>query len=185
MTDEVSIHFFYTNSMKYSQELLRTASLGASVHSDKDSIGRYVAEGGEPPRVKTVSVKMLYSMVRPDWVCGLLGTIGALASGAEMPLFALGVTQALVSYYMGWETTKMEVRKIALLFCGGAIIALFVHVLAHFNFGIMGERLTLRVRQRMFGGNQDWTFDEFHVFEVHGSITIIIVALARVLASQE
>ncbi|CAA6669644.1 unnamed protein product [Spirodela intermedia] len=163
MTDNISIHFFYTLSMKYSQELLRTTSLGASVHSDKDSIGRYVAEGGEPPKLKTVSVKMLYSMVKPDWVCGLLGTIGALAAGAEMPLFALGVTQALVSYYMGWETTRLEVRKIALLFCGGAIVAMFVHVLAHFNFGIMGERLTLRVRQRMFGAmlkNEIGWFDE-------------------------
>ena len=54
-------------------------------------------------------------------------------------MFALGVTQALVSYYSDWETTKAEVKKITLLFTGGAVIAFFVHFLAHFNFGIMGE----------------------------------------------
>ncbi|XP_078438546.1 ABC transporter B family member 2-like isoform X2 [Wolffia australiana] len=151
-------------SMKFSLELLlRTTSIGASVHSDKDSISRYIGEGGEMPRQKPVSLKKLYLMVRPDWICGLLGTLGALAGGAEMPLFALGVTQALVSYYSGWESTKEEVKKITLLFAGGALLALFVHFLAHFNFGIMGERLTLRVRERMFRAmlrNEIGWFDE-------------------------
>lgn len=70
-----------------------------------------------------------------------------------MPLFALGVSQALVSDYMGWETTKHEVKKISLLFCGAAVVTVIVHVIAHCSFGIMGERLTLRVRERMFAGN--------------------------------
>ena len=145
----------------YSQELLsRTTSVGTSAHSDIDSISRYVGEGGEISRLKPVSAKKLYFMVKPDWICGLLGTFGAVAGGAEMPLFALGVTQALVSYYSDWETTKAEVKKITLLFTGGAVIAFFVHFLAHFNFGIMGERLTLRVRERMFRGKQSRNFYE-------------------------
>ena len=119
----------------YSQELLsRTTSVGTSAHSDIDSISRYVGEGSEISRLKPVSAKKLYFMVKPDWICGLLGTFGAVAVGAEMPLFAL------VSYYSDWETTKAEVKKITLLFTGGAVIAFFIHFLAHFNFGIMGER---------------------------------------------
>jgi ATP-binding cassette subfamily B (MDR/TAP) protein 1 len=95
-------------------------------------------------------MKKLYSMVRPDWMFGLSGTISAFVAGAQMPLFALGVTQALVSYYMGWETTKKEVRKIAVLFCCGAVLTVVFHAIEHLSFGIMGERLTLRVREKMF-----------------------------------
>ena len=126
--------------------------MGASFRSDKDSISRYGAAEGydEGHKGKPVSMKKLYSMVRPDWMFGLSGTISAFVAGAQMPLFALGVTQALVSYYMGWETTKKEVRKIAVLFCCGAVLTVVFHAIEHLSFGIMGERLTLRVREKMF-----------------------------------
>lgn len=83
---------------------------------------------------------------------GMVGTLSSFVTGAQMPLFALGVTQALVSYYMGWEETQREVKKIAFLFLGGAVLTVIFHVLVHLNFGIVGERLTLRVRERMFAG---------------------------------
>ena len=96
-------------------------------------------------------------MVGPDWMYGVFGTLFCFMSGAEMPLFALGVTQALVSFYMEWDVTKKEVRKIAFLFCAGAVVSIFNHGLAHTCFGIMGERLTLRVREKMFSGkNHDY-----------------------------
>ncbi|KAL6911853.1 hypothetical protein ACP4OV_000658 [Aristida adscensionis] len=141
-------------SLKYSRELSGRTSMGASFRSDKDSISRYGAAEGPHDEVmnkgKPVSMRKLYSMVRPDWFFGVSGTISAFVAGSQMPLFALGVTQALVSYYMGWETTKREVRKIALLFCGGAVLTVVFHVVEHLSFGVMGERLTLRVRERMF-----------------------------------
>lgn len=92
-------------------------------------------------------------MVGPDWMYGVSGTVCALIAGAQMPLFALGVSQALVSYYMDWDTTQREVKKISLLFCGAAVITVIVHGIAHCSFGIMGERLTLRIRERMFAGD--------------------------------
>uniref|UniRef100_N1R508 ABC transporter B family member 2 n=1 Tax=Aegilops tauschii TaxID=37682 RepID=N1R508_AEGTA len=140
------------SAFKYSRELSRT-SRGGSFRSDKDSISRYggvEANDEGQGKGKPVSMKKLYSMVRPDWVFGVSGTISAFVAGAQMPLFALGVTQALVSYYMGWETTKREVRKIATLFCCGAVLTVVFHVIEHLSFGIMGERLTLRVREKMF-----------------------------------
>ncbi|KAK3154974.1 hypothetical protein QOZ80_2BG0197270 [Eleusine coracana subsp. coracana] len=154
-------------SFKYSRELSGRTSMGASFRSDKDSISRYGGAGDEE-RSKgnnkpAVSMKKLYSMVRPDWFFGVSGTISAFVAGSQMPLFALGVTQALVSYYMGWDTTRREVRKIALLFCGGALLTLAFHVVEHLSFGIMGERLTLRVRERMFAAilrNEIGWFDD-------------------------
>ncbi|KAG8374607.1 hypothetical protein BUALT_Bualt10G0013000 [Buddleja alternifolia] len=148
----LSIRYSREGSIRYSRELSRTTtrSFGASFRSEK-SVSRF---GGDGPDqiVKPVQVssKRLYSMVRPDWFYGVSGTICAFIAGAQMPLFALGVTQALVSYYMDWDTTRREVRKIAFLFCGGAVITVIVHAITHLSFGIMGERLTLRVRGKMF-----------------------------------
>ncbi|KAJ6426959.1 hypothetical protein OIU84_022539 [Salix udensis] len=153
-------------SMKYSGELSHTRSnLGASFRSDKDSIIRAGADALEPMRTKNVSLRRLYSMVGPDWIYGVVGTIGAFAAGSLMPLFALGVTQALVAYYMDWDTTRHEVKKIAILFCCGAVVSVIVYSIEHFSFGIMGERLTLRVREMMFSAilrNEIGWFDDFN-----------------------
>uniref|UniRef100_A0A0D9VJR4 MDR-like ABC transporter n=1 Tax=Leersia perrieri TaxID=77586 RepID=A0A0D9VJR4_9ORYZ len=153
-------------SSKYSRELSRT-SMGGSFRSEKESVSRYGTveehdEAGNPKR-KPVSMGKLYSMIRPDWFFGVSGTVSAFVAGSQMPLFALGVTQALVSYYMGWETTKREVRKIAVLFCCGAVLTVVFHAIEHLSFGIMGERLTLRVRERMFAAilrNEIGWFDD-------------------------
>lgn len=91
-------------------------------------------------------------MVGPDWVYGALGTLCAFIAGAQMPLSALGLSQSLVAYYMDWDTTRHEISKIALLFCGSAVVTVVVCAIEHFCFGIMGERLTLRARQMMFSG---------------------------------
>lgn len=114
------------------------------------------ADGAEMVRPLHVSSRRLFSMVGPDWIYGVIGTICALIAGSQFPLFALGVTQALVSYYMDWETTQHEVKKTAILFCCGAAITLIVNTITHLCFGIMGERLTLRVRERMFSGKSDF-----------------------------
>lgn len=106
----------------------------------------------ETAKKMPVSARRLYSMVGPDWLYGVVGTFSAFIAGAQMPLFALGISHALVSYYMDWDTTKHEVKKISLLFCGGSVITVIVHGIEHLCFGTMGERLTLRVRERMFSG---------------------------------
>ncbi|XP_059656832.1 ABC transporter B family member 2-like [Cornus florida] len=151
-------------SIKYSRELSRTTtSFGASFRSDKESVSRIGADAADSLKSKHVSARRLYSMVGPDWNYGVFGTICALIAGAQMPLFALGVTQALVSYYMDWETTQREVKKIAFLFCGGAAITVVVHAITHLSFGVMGERLTLRVREMMFSAilrNEIGWFDD-------------------------
>lgn len=106
----------------------------------------------EIEKSKHVSARRLYSMVGPDWMYGVVGIIGAFVTGSQMPLFALGVSQALVAFYMDWDTTCHEIKRIALLFCLGAVLTITFHAVEHLCFGIMGERLTLRVREMMFHG---------------------------------
>nr|DAD17830.1 TPA_asm: hypothetical protein HUJ06_019293 [Nelumbo nucifera] len=151
-------------SIKLSRELSRTTtSFGASFRSDKESVGRYVAEDGEPEKKKPVSMRRMFSMVLPDWIYIIYGVTGAIMSGAQMPLFALGVTEALVAYYMDWNTTRHQIKKIAFLFCGGAAATIIFHSIEHLSFGIIGERLTLRVREKMFAAilrNEIGWFDD-------------------------
>ncbi|KAG5540141.1 hypothetical protein RHGRI_020393 [Rhododendron griersonianum] len=155
-------------STKYSRQLshqLSRTSHSASFHTDKASVVQIGTDGTKTITPPHVSSGRLYSMVGPEWIYGVAGTICALIAGAQMPLFALGVTQALVSYYMDWETTSREVKKISLLFCGGAAITVIVHVITHLSFGIMGERLTLRVREMMFSAilkNEIGWFDDIN-----------------------
>lgn len=152
-------------SIKFSRELSGTrTSFGASFRSEKESVLSHgAADATEPATAKHVSAIKLYSMVRPDWTYGVCGTICAIIAGAQMPLFALGVSQALVAYYMDWDTTQREVKKITILFCCAAVITVIVHAIEHLSFGIMGERLTLRVREKMFSAilsNEIGWFDE-------------------------
>uniref|UniRef100_A0A2P2K8X3 Uncharacterized protein MANES_15G186400 n=3 Tax=Rhizophora mucronata TaxID=61149 RepID=A0A2P2K8X3_RHIMU len=151
-------------SIRYSRELSRNrTSFGTSFRSEKDSVS--CADGMEPIKATPASAKRIYSMVAPDWFYGVIGTIGAFIAGAQMPLFALGVSQALVAFYMDWETTCREIKKIAILFCCAAVLTVIVHSVEHLCFGIMGSRLTLRVRKRMFSAilkNEIGWFDDIN-----------------------
>ncbi|KAF8114008.1 hypothetical protein N665_0043s0078 [Sinapis alba] len=146
-------------SIKYSGDLSKTRT---SFCSDRDSVTRQ--DSAEPSKKTKVTVGRLYSMIRPDWMYGLCGTICAFIAGSQMPLFALGVSHSLVSYYeKDWVDTQKEVKKIAILFCCASAITLIVYTIEHICFGTMGERLTLRVREKMFSAilkNEIGWFDE-------------------------
>ncbi|KAH0742347.1 hypothetical protein KY290_035390 [Solanum tuberosum] len=154
------------HSIRYSRELSRTTtrSRGASFRSEK-SVSGIGAGGVEDIKSQNISTGRLYSMISPEWHYGVIGTVCAFIAGAQMPLFALGVSQALVSYYMDWDTTRHEVKKICFLFCVGAVLTVVVHAIAHTCFGIIGERLTLRMREMMFSAmlrNEIGWFDEMN-----------------------
>ncbi|AET03262.2 ABC transporter B family protein [Medicago truncatula] len=153
-----------SSSLKNSAEISHAATIGGSFHSDRSSIGHALAD--EPRSVvkpRHVSLIRLYSMIGPYWSYGVFGTLAAFTTGALMPLFALGISHALVSYYMDWDSTCHEVKKIAFLFCGAAIVAITAYSIEHLSFGIMGERLTLRVRGIMLSAilkNEIGWFDD-------------------------
>uniref|UniRef100_A0A0C9RIA8 TSA: Wollemia nobilis Ref_Wollemi_Transcript_18635_3947 transcribed RNA sequence n=1 Tax=Wollemia nobilis TaxID=56998 RepID=A0A0C9RIA8_9CONI len=147
----------------------RTFSFGASVCSDRDSLealskrfGMEKIEDEKP--VERVPLTRLFKLALPDRMCGVLGASGAIFAGAQTPFFALGVSQALVAMYdPDYGFTKHEIRRITLLFCSAAVVTLVAHVVEHLNFGMMGERLTMRVREMMFSAilrNEVGWFDD-------------------------
>ncbi|WZY85665.1 hypothetical protein YC2023_032049 [Brassica napus] len=132
------------HNIQYSREQSRTSSC-----LEKESVTR--EDGEDQSKEAKVTMRRLYSMIRPDWLYGICGTLCAFIAGSLMPLFALGVSHSLVSYYeKGWDNTQIEVKKIAILFCFASAITLIVYTIEHLCFGIMGERLTRRVREKMF-----------------------------------
>ncbi|TKY58287.1 ABC transporter B family member 2 [Spatholobus suberectus] len=139
------------SSRRLGESSSRATSFRGSFRSDKESTSRAFGDGAENVgSSRHVSARRLYSMIGPDWLYGVFGTLGAFIAGAQMPLFALGISHALVAYYMDWDTTRHEVKKIAFLFCGAAVLTITAHAIEHLSFGIMGERLTLRAREKMF-----------------------------------
>ncbi|KAJ7542537.1 hypothetical protein O6H91_10G110600 [Diphasiastrum complanatum] len=131
----------------------RTFSFHLSVLSDAEtqSIHPELEQYHENTQFSMPSFKRLLRLNKSEWRFGLLGGMGAILAGAETPFFAFGITQALVTFYdPNVSYQKREITKISLVFSGATVATVLFFVLQHYFFGIMGERLTMRVRRMMF-----------------------------------
>ncbi|XP_024383964.1 ABC transporter B family member 20 isoform X2 [Physcomitrium patens] len=87
----------------------------------------------------------------PEWFCALLGSVGACLLGFFNPLFALLIAQVAETYFYGNKRIMWhEVSKWCLLVAGMGLATVLFNFLQHFYFGIMGEKMTERVRRLMF-----------------------------------
>ncbi len=85
-----------------------------------------------------------------EWPYALIGSIGAILAGWKTPLAALGMGDILVSFYSFRDSyIKLQVRKICLLFTGAIPVTIIVFLMQNYFFEVMGERLTIRVREKM------------------------------------
>lgn len=103
---------------------------------------------------KPPSLWRLVELSLAEWLYAVLGSIGAAVFGSFIPLFAYVVAIMVTAYYRPEEHNhlKNEVNKWCLiLFCMG-FATVIANFLQHFYFGIMGEKMTERVRRMMFSG---------------------------------
>jgi ABC-type multidrug transport system fused ATPase/permease subunit len=134
----------------------RTASLHSfpgesDLYPPIDPEDRYRGGSKAPP--PPPSLWRLLKLNAPEWPYALLGTIGAVMAGVETPLFALAISQVLVSFYSpDIAYLKHEVRKVAFIFSAAVVATVLIYVLQHYFFTLTGERLTVRVRAKMFSG---------------------------------
>ncbi|KAL0372332.1 UNVERIFIED_CONTAM: putative multidrug resistance protein [Sesamum calycinum] len=86
----------------------------------------------------------------PEWKRAMLGCIGAVGFGAVQPVSAYCMG-ALVSAYFEDKSSKvkLETRFYSFIFLSIGIITFFSNILQHYNFAIMGERLTKRIREKL------------------------------------
>lgn len=86
----------------------------------------------------------------PEWVKALLGCLGAIGSGAVQPINAYCVGSLISVYFL---TDKSEIksksRTLSLVFLGIGAFNFVTNVIQHYNFSIMGEKMTKRVREKL------------------------------------
>ncbi|CAL5405665.1 unnamed protein product [Camellia sinensis] len=107
-------------------------------------------ENLDQPRKPTPSQWRLLKMNKPEWGRALLGCIGAIGSGAVQPINAYCVG-ALISVYFHTDKPKMrsDARIYSFVFLGLGVFNLVTNLLQHYNFAIMGEKLTKRIREKL------------------------------------
>ncbi|XP_072996525.1 ABC transporter B family member 20-like [Typha latifolia] len=99
-----------------------------------------------------------------EWLYALLGSIGAAIFGSFNPLLAYTIALIVAAYYrIDVRDIHHEVNKWCLIIGCMGIITVVANFLQHFYFGIMGEKMTERVRRMMFSAilrNEVGWFDE-------------------------
>lgn len=142
----------HTSSLSHSKNLsFRTPSMRSfagesDLYPPVDYEDRHTSS-----RLPAPSMWRLFKLNIPEWPFAALGTLGAIMAGVETPLFALAISQILVTFYNPDSTyLKHEVRKVAFIFAGASVATVFIYVLQHYFFTLTGERLTVRVREKMF-----------------------------------
>ena len=92
----------------------------------------------------------LLKMNTPEWGRAMLECLGALGSGAAQPINAYCVGSLISVYFLKDESEiKSKSRGLSLIFLGIGIFNFITNVLQHYNYSVMGERLTKRVRENL------------------------------------
>ncbi|ONK67784.1 uncharacterized protein A4U43_C05F3740 [Asparagus officinalis] len=99
-----------------------------------------------------------------EWLYALLGSTGAAIFGSFNPLLAYTIALIVSAYYrLDIEDIRDEVNRWCLIIACMGFITVLANFLQHFYFGIMGEKMTERVRRMMFSAmlrNEVGWFDE-------------------------
>ncbi|KAF8396731.1 hypothetical protein HHK36_018361 [Tetracentron sinense] len=99
-----------------------------------------------------------------EWLYAVLGSTGAAIFGSFNPLLAYVLALIVTSYRIDkGPHLRREVDKWCLIIACMGIVTVVANFLQHFYFGIMGEKMTERVRRMMFSAmlrNEVGWFDE-------------------------
>ncbi|KAK9268408.1 hypothetical protein L1049_000158 [Liquidambar formosana] len=92
----------------------------------------------------------LLKMNVPEWGRALLGCIGALGAGAVQPINAYCVGAVISAYFLtDKHDMKSKTRTYSFIFLGLSAFNFISSLLQHYNFAVMGEKLTKRVREKL------------------------------------
>ncbi|KAF6157538.1 hypothetical protein GIB67_004476 [Kingdonia uniflora] len=98
----------------------------------------------------TPSLWSLVKMASPEWNRGLLGCAAAFCFGAIQPFHSFCMGALLSAYYLNDEKKiRLETKLYCFVFLLYAFSTLITNVIQHYNFGVVGEHLTKRVREKM------------------------------------
>ncbi|XVF23820.1 hypothetical protein REPUB_Repub13aG0072500 [Reevesia pubescens] len=134
-------------------------------HSHSDDIPIKVKESKDAHHREAPSFWRLAQLSFAEWLYAVLGSIGAAIFGSFNPLLAYVIALIVTAYYRREEHHHLrdEVDRWCLIIACMGIVTVVANFLQHFYFGIMGEKMTERVRRMMFSAmlrNEVGWFDE-------------------------
>ncbi|MBA0571954.1 hypothetical protein Golob_002323 [Gossypium lobatum] len=130
--------------------------------SYSDDIPMEVKEAKDVHHGEAPSFWRLAQLSFAEWLYAVLGSIGAAIFGSFNPLLAYAIALIVTAYYRRqehhlqgeidrWEHhLQDEVDRWCLIIACMGIVTVVANFLQHFYFGIMGEKMTERVRRMMF-----------------------------------
>ncbi|KAI5058690.1 hypothetical protein GOP47_0026860 [Adiantum capillus-veneris] len=87
------------------------------------------------------SLVKLIRMNANEWPFGLLSAIAAIVAGAQSPLFALIISQALVYFYLhDMGAMKRELQKVSLYCCGVGVLVALAYTCEFYFTSLAGEK---------------------------------------------
>ncbi|MBA0726295.1 hypothetical protein Golax_002133 [Gossypium laxum] len=130
-----------SHSQTFSRPLSYSDDIPMEVNEAKD------VHHGEAP-----SFWRLAQLSFAEWLYAVLGSIGAAIFGSFNPLLAYAIALIVTAYYRLQEHHHLqdEVDRWCLIIACMGIVTVVANFLQHFYFGIMGEKMTERVRRMMF-----------------------------------
>ncbi|MBA0872911.1 hypothetical protein Goshw_023097 [Gossypium schwendimanii] len=119
--------------------------------SYSDDIPMEVKEAKDVHHGEAPSFWRLAQLSFAEWLYAVLGSIGAAIFGSFNPLLAYAIALIVTAYYRRQEHhLQDEVDRWCLIIACMGIVTVVANFLQHFYFGIMGEKMTERVRRMMF-----------------------------------
>ncbi|XP_047963176.1 ABC transporter B family member 20-like [Salvia hispanica] len=112
------------------------------------------------------SLWRLVELSLAEWLYAVLGSTGAAIFGSFNPILAYVIALVVTAYYKKdghRHHIQEEINRWCLIITGMGIVTVIANFLQHFYFGIMGEKMTERVRRMMFSAmlrNEVGWFDE-------------------------
>ncbi|RVX13641.1 ABC transporter B family member 20 [Vitis vinifera] len=142
-------------------------------HSQFDDVPMKTKDAKDVRHRESPSFWRLVDLSLAEWLYAVLGSIGAAIFGSFNPLLAYVIALIVTAYYRGGEGgehsrddrrhLRQEVDKWCLIIACMGVVTVVANFLQHFYFGIMGEKMTERVRRMMFSAmlrNEVGWFDE-------------------------
>ncbi|XP_062112545.1 putative multidrug resistance protein [Humulus lupulus] len=94
----------------------------------------------------------LLQMNAPEWKQAILGCFGAAGFGAIQPIHAYCLGTVVSVYFLKDSSQiKSQMKMYCYIFLILTGLSFITNLLQHYNFAVMGERLTKRVREKMLG----------------------------------
>ncbi|MFS8011200.1 putative ABC-type xenobiotic transporter [Helianthus anomalus] len=125
-----------------------TSRLGSATSFNRSGRDNFVSQVNQ--EFPEPSFKRLIAMNSPEWKQALYGIVCAVIFGAVQPIFSFAMGSMISVYFLeDHDEIKQKTMIYTLCFAGLSVLLMVINIIQHYNFAVMGEYLTKRVRERM------------------------------------